>query len=253
MRVYLANVGSNSGHGFASPLFEDGSFEFIPIPEGGQPAIAPPGAVRYSDLRSHNDPSRDLLRYVPQRLRSAACHNDPEFETLTYGDNGDNGRSSALRSLQAGDALLFLARLERWAGGERTGEFGFHLIGGLSVDYAEFVTPQSGGRDRFAKNAHAVRGDARFLGVAGSSRSRRFRRAVPMDREICDAAFRAADGAPWRWGGGKSDLQVIGSYTRSCRRMLDTGIAEQERRATALREWIAERSGPDDAMLLASG
>ena len=143
MRVYLANVGANSGHRFASPLFKDGMFEFIPIPEGeGQTS-----GVRYSDLRSHNEPSRDLLRYVPSRRRRAVCHNDPEFETLTYGDSGDNPKSSRLTRIQPGDALLFLARLEPWADGKRAGEPGFYLIGGLSADYAEFVTPQSGDND----------------------------------------------------------------------------------------------------------
>lgn len=249
MRVYLANVGSNASHGFASPLFEDGTFEFIPIPEGVQTSAR---LVRYADLRSHYYPDGDLLRYVPRRLRDAPCHNDPEFETLTYGDGGDNGRSSALTTLRPGDALLFLARLERWDDDGRAGQFGFYLIGGLSVDYAEFVTPRTVGRDRFAKNAHAIRGDERFLGVAGSSRSRRFRKAVPITKDVCDKVFRAADGSPWRWGAGKSDLQVIGSYTRSCRRMLDTDIPEQERRAAILRDWIAERSGADDATLLAT-
>ena len=247
MRVYLANVGANASHGFASPLFEDGTFEFIPIPEAVR---TPARLVRYADLRSHYYPDGDLLRYVPRRRRSEPCHNDPEFETLTYGDGGDNGRSSALTTLRPGDALLFLARLERWDDGKRTRQFGFHLIGGLSVDYAEFITPQSDKRERFAKNAHAIRVDERFLGVAGSSRSRRFRKAVPITRDICDEVFRAADGSPWRWGAGKTDLQVIGSYTRSCRRMLDASIPEQERRIAVLRDWIAECSGEDDAMLL---
>ena len=247
MRVYLANVGANSGHRFASPLFEDGSFEFIPIRESEDQT----DGVRYSDLRSHNDPGRDLLRYVPLHLHGAVCHNDPEFETLTYGDSGENPKSSGLTRVRAGDALLFLARLEPWADGKRAEEPGFYLIGGLSVDYAEFVTPQSAGRDRFAKNAHAIRGDERFFGVAGTSRSRRFRHAVPLTRDICGKVFRAANGAPWQWG-GKSDLAVIGSYTRSIRQMLDAGIAEQERRAAVLRDWIAEHSGADDAMLLAS-
>lgn len=246
MRVYLANVGANSGHRFASPLFEDGAFEFIPIPEsGGQP-----DGVRYADLRSHYDPSRGLLPYVPPRLHDAVCHNDPEFETFTYGDGGDNPKSLGLTRIQPGDVLLFLARLERWADGKRAGEPGFYVIGGLSADCAEFVTPQSGRRDRFAKNAHAIRGDERFFGVAGSSRSRRFRRAVPLTRDICDKVFRTAAGAPWEWAAGKSDLSIIGSYTRSIRQMLDVSIPEQERRAAILREWVVEHSGADDAMLL---
>lgn len=225
MRVYLANVEANSAHRFASPLFKDGSFEFIPIPEnGGQTS-----GVRYSDLRSHYDPSRDLLPYVPPRLHDAVCHNDPEFETFTYGDNGETPMSSGLTGIQPGDALLFLAWLEPWADGKRAGGARVYLIGGLSVDYAEFVTSQSDRRGRFAKNAHAIRGDERFFGVAGSSRSRRFRCAVPLTRDISSKVFRAADGGPWRWGGGKSNLPTV------------------------LRDLVAEHSDADDAVLLASG
>ena len=115
MHIYLANVGANSSHGpLFSPLFEEGAFELLPIPEGDRNLDSSRQAVHYRDLRSYYNPGDGLLRYVPQAMWDVACHNDPEFESFTYGDSGTNGRSSELTNLRKGDALLFLARLERY-------------------------------------------------------------------------------------------------------------------------------------------
>ena len=251
MRIYLANVGANSSHrGLHSPFFSDGRFEFLPIPEGDTMLNRSPHAVSYRDLRSHYDPSRDLLQYVRQDMSSAACHNDPEFATFTYGDNGTNGRSAALTRMEKGDVLLFLARLEGWARGKPTGEYGLYLIGGLLADYAAWITPGSRQIDRFANNAHTIRGDYQYWGIAGSSQSRRFERAVPINREICEKIFSDAKGNPWTWSTHRTELTVINSYTRACRCMLDTSDASQSQPAAVLREWIPQHSGASDAELL---
>lgn len=263
MRVYLANVGANASHRFASPIFEDGAFEFLPIPEGGRGLDDSPQMVRYRDLRSHYDAARGLTRYLPERYWGYACHYDPEFETLTYGDMcGANGRAAGLRAIREGDALLFVVRMERWRGGARTGEFGFYLIGGLRVEWIlPGVTQPLTGRDaeRAAANAHVRRaradGDWNGFWVFGGlpSLSRRFERAVPVNREVCDKVLRDASGDRWRWPGHRSELAVIGSYTRTCRRVLDTSIPEQARRAEVLRAWVARHSGARDAGVLDSG
>ena len=253
MRIYLANVGSNASHRqICSPLFEDGTFEFLPIPEGDRNLDKSRRAVHYCDLHSYNNLGDDLLRYVPEGMWGAACHNDPDLEAFTYGDDGKNARSSALKHLREGDILLFLARLERYIDGQRAGQAGFYLIGGLRVDYAGCVAPNSKEGKRFANNAHARRGDTQFFGVAGSSRSRRFKRAVPIRREICGKVFRNKDGNPWTWD-GKTELARIGSYTRSIRCMLDTADPEQAQRAATLRQWVGEHSGEYGAELLAVG
>ena len=144
MKIFTANVGVNSAHRFTSPLFDDGTFEFLPIDDEDSPR-----AVHYRDLRSHYEPNRDLLRYVRERLWDDACHNDPEFETFTYGDAGDNARSSNLTRIDSSDVLLFLARLERWAGDRPTRQFGFYLVGGLLVDYAPVRHARSAGARAF--------------------------------------------------------------------------------------------------------
>ena len=84
MRLYLINVGANSSHGpLFSPLFEDGTFELLPIPERDSNLDSSRQAVHYRDLPSYYQPGDRLLRYVPQAIWDVACHNDPEFESFT--------------------------------------------------------------------------------------------------------------------------------------------------------------------------
>ena len=107
MRIYLVNVGANASHGrLFSPLFHDGTFEFLPIPEGECDLGKPRRVVRYRDLRSYNDPDADLLSFVPEGMWHSACHNDPDLKEFTYGDNPGRGRSGALTDLKRGDVLL---------------------------------------------------------------------------------------------------------------------------------------------------
>lgn len=245
-RVYLANVGANASHRFSSPILPDGTFELIPIPEDRD--LPGPYAVRYRDLRCHNGSGRDLTAYVPRRLWDWPAHYDPEFETLTYGDNCQRSpRAASLRHMRPGDLLLFLARLAERLDGGRWGSHGFYLVGFLEVVE---VLREIAGRPsdailrRFAANAHVRRGlsDSSlwdgFWVFRGSARSRRFRRAVPVTRDVATRLFRAADGAPWRWDDGRTELQVIGSYTRSCRCVIDPALPGHRERAEALWEWV---------------
>ena len=56
MRIYVANVGANSGHrGLFSPRFADGTFEFVPIPSFDEDPDRQPGVIRYRDLLSYNN------------------------------------------------------------------------------------------------------------------------------------------------------------------------------------------------------
>jgi hypothetical protein len=131
------------------------------------------------------------------------------------------------------------------------------LVGGLSVDTIEgnVTQPLTGqAAQRFARNAHVVRALCtgvwdEFWVFGGSSRSRRFERAVPVTREICEQAFRDKDGKPWDWS-RQTETATIGSYTRTCRCMLDTSHPVEAQRAATLREWIAQHSGDRDAALL---
>ncbi len=52
---------------------------------------------------------------------------------------------------------------------------------------------------------------------SGSNRSKMFKYAVPFDRELVSEVMRDAKGSEWTWPENQTELQRIGSYTRSCR------------------------------------
>ena len=199
--VFLANVGANSSHRFLSPLFDDGTFEFITIPE--EPLAAGPHSVRYRDLRSHYDSSESLARWVPDRLLDMSTHFDPEFGTNTYGDNCERSpRAFGLKEVRRGDLIFFLVRLAHWTGGRFTGETGFFLIGFIEVESVFRAPADPAGAAspaRYAANAHVRRAlnDSRhwdgFWVFAGSDRSTRLARAVPVDRAFADRILRTRD------------------------------------------------------------
>ena len=245
-KIFIVNVGSNASHKFCSPLFEDMTFEFIPIPEDRQ--LTQVNGLAYSDLRSYYDPVKRLDVFLPSDFVGITAHNDPEFDTFTYGDNCDlNPRAMSLRQVSRGDYLFFIARLENWSNDMRRGIFGFYFIGYIHVDQilsSVIGCPDSETLGRFSANAHVRRAmddDCLWDGFwvfSGSSWSRRFSKAVPVTRDFCDQVFLSASGERWNWRGDRTALQTIGSYTRSCRCAIDPSEEEGEARIKLFWEWI---------------
>ncbi|MFB6219364.1 MAG: hypothetical protein ABEH77_09380 [Halobacteriaceae archaeon] len=100
------NVGANTNEpGVRGPVYPDGSFEFVPIPETEPTAEPPP---TYADL--------DLRIQLPDGVAETPVHLDPEFrgypccERYTYGDPW-GVKARPLLSLSAGDYALFYATL----------------------------------------------------------------------------------------------------------------------------------------------
>lgn len=241
-RIWLANIGANSSHPYFSPLFPDGTFELLPIPE--TPRDAGPHSVKLADVPLRNPANGTAADWIPERLRGVAAHYDPEFDTLTYGDNCERGaRAVALKKAAPDDLILFLARLQPHDGDGPRGDAAFFLVGMLEVEailQAVYSRPSDEQLDRFGANAHVRKGlndPAQwddFWVFAGSPRSCRFNHAVPVGRKLCDEVMRTADGKPWQWGGSRSELQVIGSYTRTCRAILSPEQPEYESRRERL-------------------
>ena len=239
-RIFLSNIGANSSHRYFSPLFPDGTFELLPIPDS--PSEAGPYSVKLADVPLRNPANGVATDWIPERLHGLAAHYDPEFDTLTYGDNCERGaRAVALKKASPGDLILFLARLQPYSGHEPQGEAAFFLIGMLEIESilaSVHERPSPEELARFGGNAHVLKGrnDPKnwdgFWVFAGTPRSSRFERAVPFDRALCDDVMRTADGEPWRWDGVRSELQVIGSYTRTVRAVL----APEQRDFEARRE-----------------
>jgi len=103
---------------------------------------------------------------------------------------------------------------------------------------------------RFGSNAHIRRALAdellwnRFWVFKGSAQSRRFQRAVPVTQTLARRIFRTAAGGAWQWDGKRSVLQTIGSYTRSCRCIIDSAQPDGAERAADLWEAVAASAGP---------
>jgi len=98
-RIFIVNVGVNASHyTLQSPVVADGSFEFVPIPE--YRPFQGPFIHTYADLRSYYWPEKDLLRYIPERFHNTQVHDDPEFDTPTYGDSMSR-RAANLRRVRS--------------------------------------------------------------------------------------------------------------------------------------------------------
>jgi len=215
MAAFLANVGVNAAHAARSPLFADGSFVLLPIPE--RDLWAPP-MLRLGDVPG-------LAAHAPAAWRERTVHLDPDFHapTPTYGDNCRRaGRAFSLRRAASGDLIAFLARLH-----PATGPAGFHLVGALVVDDVLADVTSDPGPGWWDRNAHIRRARATarwdsfwvFKGTAG--RSRALTKAHPFARREAEEVF----GRNWLWRSTRSELQTIGSYTRAVRRV--EGLGEE--------------------------
>jgi len=111
VNVVLLRVGIDTGSGgIHGPLFQDSTFEFVPIPDGSD--IDPRKYGNTKD-RSHG---KMLVEYFPLHRRNEmanqSIHFDPEFDAFTYGD--PTSPKARLRTLGRGDILVFYSGLEGW-------------------------------------------------------------------------------------------------------------------------------------------
>lgn len=84
MNVVLLRVGVDSGSGgIQGPLFDDGSFELIPIPDGSGVGLRTYG-------NTQGVKGLPYSAYFPASRRNTvegqAMHVDPEFASFTYGE-----------------------------------------------------------------------------------------------------------------------------------------------------------------------
>lgn len=111
--VVLLRVGIDSAFGgIQGPLFGDRSFEFVPIPDR-----CGVNSVTYTDARGKIE-NRPLIEYfakkprLQEKMAGMPIHDDPEFDTFTYGD--PTAPKRGLKDLQKGALLVFYAGLEGW-------------------------------------------------------------------------------------------------------------------------------------------
>ncbi|WP_137288159.1 Nmad3 family putative nucleotide modification protein [Natronorubrum halophilum] len=172
MTVVLAGVGADSTNlGALAPLYDDGRFEYVPIPEKtpetDETETLGSWTLRASDRtaaaltdRIAPQPIGDADRTVSgEDLESWPLHRDPNFAALTYGEHRTSGYVSRLRALEPGDIVGFYAGLRR-PDGDRAHRY---LIGYFTVDRVDVVTPEMPRDEREAvlaahpENAHTKR------------------------------------------------------------------------------------------------
>jgi len=208
MAVYIANVGVNASHTARSPLLPDGRFRLLPIPECLK--WRPP-MLRLRDLP-------ELAEHAPESLARVPVHLDPDFRSAvpTYGDNCRRAaRAFALRKAQRGDRIVFLARLH-----PRGAPPAFYLVGELAIDAILADVTSEPGPGWWDANAHVRRARATgewdsFWVFRGGPGSGFYPAARPFRREEVESLF----SEPWLWRENRSELQTIGSYTRTIRRL----------------------------------
>src|SRR5579864_4431841 len=101
MRIGLVRVAIDSGSGgIQGPLLDNGEFEYIPIPD--QYRGRGVNSRTYGNTLGRS--GKALIEYFPRawqkRLKDQPIHDDPEFDTFTYGDPTPPKRG--LRHLERG-------------------------------------------------------------------------------------------------------------------------------------------------------
>jgi hypothetical protein len=149
---------------------------------------------------------------LPPHLRSRHMHLDPDFEHLTYGDQGE--RAKQLRNnLGPGDLMVFYAGLA-----DKLGATGlvYALIGLFVVDRLVLaVDTLDKDRDWNAHSRRVLPRDAKDVIVcAQKSKSGRFDRCLPVG-EFRDRAYRVKRDILQEWGG----LSVKDGYVQRSARL----------------------------------
>jgi hypothetical protein len=187
MQALLLRVGLDSGSGGGlAPIYEDGTFEYIPIPESYETTEQ----QTFDEVTTQAGES--YAKYVSSDNESSPLHLDPEFTTYTYGD--PTRKRSQLAELTEDDLLIFYAGLEPEAS---EGHPRLYVIGYFTVDAVHKLDDKTSAEranlfDRLDNNAHTKRTkltpeskhpdqDAYPVIVEGKpSQSRLFEKARPL-------------------------------------------------------------------------
>jgi len=202
MRAILVRTGIDHSYGhWNAPIDpESGQFVYVPIPDGKK---------RYHQgmRRTYREivPALDKFSKkfgigeigFPLVLFDKAMHLDPDFQTLTYGDNGQK-RGSGIKQLSQGDILVFYASLRPIA---QAKELTYALVGlytVLRVTRADRLPPC-----RWKENAHT-----RWTPISPNDvvvdaiapRSGRLKRCLPIG-EWRNKSYRVRREILKKWGG----------------------------------------------------
>ena len=197
MRALLVRVGADQTEGGGSWNAPFNSitreFAYAPIPETKElrPGFQKPFTLLEGALRSFD-------KCLPSGLQKMNMHVDPDFDHLTYGDQGE--RAKQIRSkLGSGDLLVFYAALADMNSAYR---LTYAIIGLYVIDRILDATAVP--RSQWDDNAHTRRvledGATDIVVRAKPGKSGRLRKCIPMG-EFRERAYRVTQPLLQRWGG----------------------------------------------------
>ena len=161
-----------------------------------------------------------------------------------------NSRSRNLLKIEKDDYLFFLARLTPYRNNKyikSEGNFyliGYFLIKGIYKTEKEIVENS----EKVKENAHYKKYKLNFEEFESSfiikgdiEKSRRYKYPIRVDRDFCNNFLTDSAGREYKWkSDSKFDNQVIGSYTRTVRSILDS--KKDSEKFNAFLSYITERT-----------
>ena len=195
MKGLLLRVGIDSTDGrWNAPMrLASGEFAYVTITE----AIPP-----RDRMARHYDEFVPVAarfgRQLPRELLGRPTHLDPDFDHLTYGDQGQRAKRIATLPTSVGDLLAFFAAFRPIDGPRRP--LVYALIGLYVVD--AIVSAKSIPESRWAENAHTRRtpGDTDIVVYGKPGCSGRLRRCIPIG-ELRNRMYRVRNDLLDAWGG----------------------------------------------------
>lgn len=182
---------------------ESGEFVYVPIPEGLKVVAADGLGRRFDEFveplaKFSSRHCKGAALQLPRGLENRLVHLDPDFEHLTYGDDGKR-RGRQLAGMKPGDFIAFFAGLRPIRDcGHR---LWYALIGFLTVERVckarELVFSQRG------CNAHtrkAIIADGDIVVFGHPEKSGRLRKAILIGG-FRDSAYRVTPKLLREWGG----------------------------------------------------
>ena len=205
MKGLLLRVAADTtagGGGWNGPIEEDsGEFLYVPIPQdldrflpGNRPVVYDDMVPAVTAFSRRHAVTVDL----PQHLLGRGCHLDPNFDELTYGDQG-TGRGNRISKLERGDFIAFFGGLKPTTPRRK---LVYGLIGIMFVD--RVVTLAEATEAERARNAHGTRTspDTDLIVFADPRRSGRLRTCIPIG-EWRGGAYRVRRDLLDAWGGDR--------------------------------------------------
>jgi len=175
-----------------------GDFVYIPIPQDVgrfKPEHRPVVYDDYIPALKRFSARHGVCVGLPSHLLGVGCHLDPNFDELTYGDQGV-GRGNRIRDLERGDFIAFFGSFKPLTKGRLV----YGLIGIMFVDRVVRVSDAT--PEELARNAHGTRHavPTDLIVFADPIRSGRLQRCIDIG-EWRRRAYRVRQEVLDAWGG----------------------------------------------------